>query len=52
MKILQKRFHDYFMNFFSRVIYNTHTAPKYLENIVKVFLANVVRLLKYFETYH
>ena len=30
----------------------THTAPKYLENIVKIFLGNIVRLPKYFETYH
>ena len=30
----------------------THTAPKYLENIVKIFLRNGVRLPKYFETYH
>ena len=30
----------------------THTAPKYLVNIVEIFLENIVRLLKYFETYH
>ena len=30
----------------------THTAPKYLENIVKIFFGNIVRLPKYFETYH
>ena len=30
----------------------THTATKYLENIVEIFLGNIVRLLKYFETYH
>ena len=27
----------------------THIAPKYLENIVKVFLGNIVGLRKYFE---
>ena len=30
----------------------THTAPKYLDNIVKIFLGNILRLPKYFETYH
>ena len=29
--------------------FETHTAPKYLENIVKIFLGNIVRLPKYFE---
>ena len=29
-----------------------HTGPKYLVNIVKMFLGNIVRLPKYFETYH
>ena len=27
-------------------------APKYFDNIVEIFLGNIVRLLKYFETYH
>ena len=31
-------------------MYRTHTAPKYLENIGKIFLRNIVRLPKYFET--
>ena len=26
----------------------SHTAPKNLENIVKIFLGNIVRLPKYF----
>ena len=33
----------------------TNTYPhsmKYLDNIVEIFLGNIVRLLKYFETYH
>ena len=30
----------------------SHIAPKYLGNIVEIFLGNIVRLLKYFETYH
>ena len=30
----------------------SHTAPKYLENILKIFLGNIVRLPKYLETYH
>ena len=30
----------------------THIAPKYLDNIVEIFRGNIVRLLKYFETYH
>ena len=30
----------------------TYIAPKYLDNIVEIFLGNIVRLLKYFETYH
>ena len=29
-----------------------HIAPKYLDNGVEIFLRNIVRLLKYFETYH
>ena len=32
--------------------YYTHMAPKYLDNIVEIFLGNIVRLLKYFETCH
>ena len=28
-----------------------HIAPKYLNNIIETFRGNVVRLLKYFETY-
>ena len=30
----------------------THIAPKYLDNMVEILLANIVRLLKYFEIYH
>ena len=30
----------------------THIAPKYLDNIVEIVRGNIVRLLKYFETYH
>ena len=30
----------------------SHIAPTYLGNIVEIFLGNIVRLLKYFETYH
>ena len=33
-------------------IISAHIAPKYLDNIVEIFLGNIVRLLKYFETYH
>ena len=29
-----------------------HIAPEYLDNIVKIFLGNILRLLEYFETYH
>ena len=32
--------------------YQAHTTPKYLENIVEIFLGNIVRLPKDFETYH
>ena len=28
-----------------------YTAPKYLENIVEIFLESIVKLPKYFETY-
>ena len=31
---------------------SAHIAPKYLDNIVEIFHGNIVRLLKYFETYH
>ena len=30
----------------------SHIAVKYLDNIVEIFRGNIVRLLKYFETYH
>ena len=30
----------------------TYTAPKYSENILEIFLGSIVRLTKYFETYH
>ena len=30
----------------------SHIATKYSDNIVAIFLKNIVRLLKYFETYH
>ena len=29
-----------------------HIAPKYLNNIVEILRGNIVRLLKYSETYH
>ena len=29
-----------------------HIAPKYLDNIVEIFLGNIIILLKYFETHH
>ena len=31
---------------------SSHSDPKYLENIGKIFVGNIVRLRKYFETYH
>ena len=34
------------------IINLTHTALKYLENIVEIFLGNIVRLTEYFETNH
>ena len=39
----------YWSNF--RLI-TAHIAPKNLGNIVEIFRGNIVRLLKYFETYH
>ena len=38
----------------STLLYSaTHLAPKYLDNIVEIFLGNIiVRLLKYFKIYH
>ena len=30
----------------------SHIGPKYLHNIVEIFLGNIVRLLKYFGTYY
>ena len=32
--------------------FGAHVAADYLDNIVEIFLKNIVRLLKYFETYH
>ena len=37
---------------FQILILVSHIAPKYLHNIVEIFLGNIVRLLKYFETCH
>ena len=44
----------YFVLLFQYFLYivSTHTEPKYLDNIVEIFRGNIVRLLKYFETYH
>ena len=36
----------------SSSLFVSHIAAEYLDNIVEIFLGNVVRLLKYFETYH
>ena len=30
-----------------RILKNSHTAPKYLENIVKIFPRNIIKLPKY-----
>ena len=35
-----------------KITVDTHSAPKYLGNIVEIFRGNIVKLLKYFETYH
>ena len=48
-KILEK---TQLLSFDINIEVHTHTALKYLENIEKGFLGNIVRLLKYFETYH
>ena len=41
-----------FRLFFPNYSLYTHIAPKYLDNIAEIFLGNIERLLKHFETYH
>ena len=60
----QRRVNLQFLHFFInqmietiKINYNSlnklsHTAPKYLDNIVEIFFGNIARSPKYFETYH